>query len=444
MFKTQFNSLLKLALPMMVTQVFVLLMTVVDNLMVGRLGPDFLAGLALASGYYNLASIVAFGILSALGPIVSASFGRDDFSTARSIAHHGLFIALTTSVVLAIFLLLAKPVLLYTGQSPEVADIASQYLNILFLAVPAQLCFFALRNISDGNNDALIATLIAGAAALLNVPLDYALILGKWGLPEYGVAGAAIATTLLSWLNLIALVAYLHFSKKYKLLKLFSKPSIQMDLLWDIIKQGVPLGAAIAAEMGFFVFLTFLIGRIGTSELAAHQVALNATAIAFMIPLGLSFAIGIRLGNLIGNDKLMEARSAWHASIAISLIFSLVSSLVFLFLPEFVVDLYDQKGEVKTLAVSLLLVAGVFQLVDGLQVVGVGALRGLQKGDIAFRNTMASFWLIGSGIVYWRYLDGDVVGIWYGMLISLFISTIFHHVKVWSLLNTLTKDQSTE
>ena len=444
MFKTQFDALLKLALPMMVTQVFVLLMTVVDNLMVGRLGPDFLAGLALASGYYNLCSIVAFGILGAIGPIVSSAFGRNDFSQARSIAHHGLFIAIATSAVLAVSLLFAGPVLLYTGQSPHVSNIATEYLNILYIAVPAQLCFFALRNISDGNNDALIATIIAAVAAILNVPLDYALILGKWGLPEYGVAGAAIATTLLSWMNLIVLVAYLHFSKKYKTLKLLTKPTIQKDLFWDMIKQGVPLGAAIAAEMGFFVFLTFLIGRIGTSELAAHQVALNATSVAFMIPLGLSFAIGIRLGNLVGNDRVPEARSAWHASIAISLIFSLMSSLVFLLLPEFIVDLYDQKGEVKTLAVSLLFVAAIFQLVDGLQVVGVGALRGLQKGDIAFRNTMVSFWLIGSLIVYWYYTDGDVVGIWWGMLIALLIATFFHQIKIWKCLNELTQHQSTE
>ena len=434
MFNIQFRLLLKLAVPMMVTQVLVLLMAFVDNLMVGRLGPNFLAGLSLASGYYNLSSIIAFGILGALGPIAAAAFSKGNVKKAKSIAHHGLLIALITSAILAIFLLFAEPFFLLTGQSPEVSRIATQYLNVLFLAVPAQLCFFALRNISDGNNDALIATLIAGASALLNIPLDYALILGKWGLPAYGVAGAALATSLLSWMNLVVLFAYLHFSKKYRSLNLLSKPVFSKTLLSSIIKEGIPLGAAIAAEMAFFVVLTFVIGRIGTVELAAHQVALNATAVAFMVPLGLSFAIGIRIGDLLEKGDVKGAREAWKASILISISFSVLSSLLFLFLPEAIVDLYDQKGKVKELAISLLLVAGAFQFADGLQVVGVGALRGLKKGRIAFRNTMISFWGISAFIVYWRYLEKDLVGIWYAMLLALVIATLFHHTKVWKEL----------
>lgn len=431
---TEIRRTLKLAAPIMGAQFLHIVMLFVDNLMVGRLGAVELGGLALAGAFYSFIFVIVIGVMGALSALVSEADGAGQFQKAAVYARQGVLLSLGITVVIVAGLFAAEPILLTMGQQPEPSRIAAEYLTAMVWTVPAQLSFFALRNFTEGTDDSLPSVIVAIIAALLNIPLDYALIFGAWGMPELGVAGAGYATAILNWLSLALLVAYVASRKRYRKYELFRAPKIDTAAMKEIIAIGVPLGGAVATEMGFFVTTTFLMGLIGAVELAAHQVALNAASMVFMLPLGLSFAVSIRVGSQLGKKDRAGAATAWKASLVITGVLQVVTAVIFLVFPGFIVDLYDQENQVRDLAIQLLRIAGFFQLFDGFQVVGMGTLRGLKDTRFAFMATLFAFWVCGISVVVWQFQAQNPTGLWAGLLVGLGVASVIHHTRARHLL----------
>ena len=418
---------LRLALPIMGAQLLHIFMIFVDNLMVGRLGRDALAGLALAGACYGFVYIIVTGLMGALVPLISMANGADRPREAGKWARQGFIVAAIASVGIGAGLWTSESILLAMGQKAAPAAFAGEYLRIMILTVPAQLVFVALRNFVEGAGDSVPSVVIAAAMALLNIPLDWLLIFGEFGAPKLGVAGAAMATVALTWLSVGCLLAYIALRPRYRQYELFRLPRPDIAALGRIFAIGIPLAGSVATEMGFFMTSTFLMGRLGEMELAAHQVALNAASFVFMMPLGLSFAVSIRVGQHLGAGDRAAARTAWIASLLITLAIVIGTMSAFLLVPGWIVDLYDQQGAVRALAIELLIVAGFFQAFDGFQCVGMGALRGLSDTRFAFASTVVAFWVIGIAVVAWQYAIGSPSGIWFGLLVGLGVAMFAHH-----------------
>ncbi|MEZ4459519.1 MAG: MATE family efflux transporter [bacterium] len=433
--KNEIKATLKLAIPIMGAQFLSIVMVVTDNIMVGRLGREALGGLALAGSFYSFIVIIIVGLMGALSALVSREDGAGRHERAGRYLRQALFLSVFVTAVLATGLVFAEEFLLAIGQLPETSAIATEYLHAMIWTVPAQLAFLSIRNFCEGTGDSVPSVIIAAVIAVLNVPLDYALIFGYGPFPAMGVEGAAYATASLTWLSLFALTIYVATHTRYTKYRLFDwPPRPDARMLKDIVWLGVPFGGAVATEMGFFGTTTFLMGRLGEVELAAHQVALNSAALVFMIPLGLSFAVSIRIGQQLGAGSREGARDAWLSSLVIVGIVQTVMAAVFLTFPATIVSLYGQDGQVESLAVELLMIAGFFQLFDGFQVVGMGALRGLREAKFALWATSIAFWVIGAATVAWAYVNQWAPGIWFGLLTGLAIASLAHHTRAWFVL----------
>lgn len=435
----ELKSTFKLGYPIMGAQLLMLSMVFIDNIMVGPLGPDALAALALATGMYSLANIVIIGVLGAMSPMITHPLGKGDHLAVGRIMRHGWIFACVLTCLLVLVLWNSEPLLHLFGQKSELIPDAADYLRIMCFTAPAQMLVFGSRHLTEAVGDSMIGALIVAAAALLNIPLDYALIhgfqFGSLSIPAMGVTGAAIATAVLSWLSLIAIVVFIARSKKYSAFKIWHQPwAFEWHTIREMVRIGVPLGGAIGAEMAFFVATTLVMGTITTDALAAHQVALNAASMTFMVPLGLSFAVSIRVGHFSALGDQNGVRNAWKAGVIITLVTQTLAALAFFLLPETIVALYSQTDQVANLAVSLLAVAAFFQLVDGLQVVGMGALRGAKDTAYAFKATMIAFWVLGAGSVASAYFlfEKSPRGIWVGLLVGLSAASAFHHLRMHS------------
>jgi len=407
-----------------------IVMVVVDNIMVGRLGKEALGGLALAGSFYSLVVIVIVGLMGALSVLVSKENGAKEHRRAGHYLRQSLLLSAVITLILATGLLFAEEFLLAIGQLPGPSAIAAEYLKAMIWTVPAQLTFLSFRNFCEGTGDSMPSVVIAAAIALLNIPLDYALIFGAGPFPPLGVAGAGYATASLTWLSVVVLIAYVATRARYREYEIFRWP-VRPDWpgLKEIIWLGVPFGGAIATEMGFFATTTFVMGRIGEVELAAHQVALNAASLIFMIPLGLSFAVSIRIAQHLGNNDRVGARNAWKASLIITAVLQSLTGLVFIFGASFIASLYGQEGKVEVMAVQLLVIAGFFQLFDGFQVVGMGTLRGLREARYALIATTLAFWGVGLATLVWAYQNSSAVGVWMALLAGLGVACIAHFVR---------------
>jgi MATE family multidrug resistance protein len=427
--RREIKETLQLAVPIMGAQFLSIVMVVTDNIMVGRLGKEAIGGLGLAGSFYSFVVIIIVGLMGALSALVAQADGSGDKPKAGHYLRQSLILSVGVTALLTVGLVFAESFLLAIGQLPEPSAIAADYLRAMIWTVPAQLAFLSIRNFCEGTGDSMPSVIIAAVVALLNIPLDYLLIFGGGPVPALGVQGAGYATASLTWLSLIAQSIYVLKNPRYAPYRLLERfrpdPKTLKELLW----LGVPFSGAIATEMSFFATTTFLMGRLGEVQLAAHQVALNAASLVFMIPLGLSFAVSIRIGQHLGAGRRADAKLAWKASVAIALVFQVLTAAVFIAAPQAIVNLYGQEGAVVEVAVTLLMIAGLFQLFDGLQVVGMGVMRGLREARFAFWATTISFWVIGVSVVFWAYSAAFAPGIWLGLLTGLAVASVAHHTR---------------
>ena len=436
------RELVRLAIPIVTVQVGLMLMGVVDTIMAGHISAVALAAVALGNLYYFAIGIFCTGVLLALDPVIAQAVGaRDHDGIARGI-QRGALISLGLTVFMSALLPFAGSLLTLFRQPSEVVPVAARYVMVILPSVLPFLAFTVLRqSLQAMGHLAPIVWVIIGAN-LVNLLLNWMLVFGNWGAPALGVIGAALATTISRWAMLFALMlAGWPFLHRYLRLR---RDTFSMKPLWRMLALGVPIGVTYFLEFANFAGIALLMGFLGTNEVAAHQVAINIASLTFMVPMGIAAAASVLVGNAIGRGDSAGARSTGHAALLLGVAFMTLSACVMLAAPKFLADIYTDNPAVLAIAVTLLPIAGVFQVFDGLQVVGAGVLRGTGDTHYPMVIGLAGFWLIGMpiSIYFGLYTDARAVGLWWGFVAGLAAVAIFLLVRIrWRFAGELRRVQ---
>jgi len=425
--------MLSIAGPVIVAELGWVTMGLVDTLMVGPMGPEAIGAVGLGSSLFIAIGVFAMGLLLGLDPLVAAAFGAKRIDECHNWLVAGVWLAIlaTPPIVGLLFLLVAS--LPYIGLPPEVLVLATPYLAIVAWSLPPLLLYVAFRRYLQAMNIVKAVTYTLIAANVLNAIVNYVLISGHFGAPALGVRGAAYAT-LLSRVAMAGALFFVILRREAHTVPPLSQTPFALDLVrvGRLVRLGLPAGAQMLLEVGVFALSTALAGRVSATSLAAHQIAINLAALTFMIPLGLSSAAAVRVGQALGRDDPRSAVSAGWIAIALGVSFMAGAALVFLSMPALLIKSFSDDVNVIDLGVRLLFVAAVFQLFDGLQGVTTGALRGLSDTHTAMLWNLGGHWFVGLPLGYllcfhWGY---GVVGLWWGLSVGLVICGL-SLVTVW-------------
>ena len=430
-----------LAAPVILGMLGHVLVGFVDNIMVGRLGSAKLAAVSLGNSFFFVAMALGIGFSTAITPLLAESDSEQNFIKGKSTFKHGLVLCSVISLLLFVFILLAKPLLYLMDQPNEVVVLAIPYLNIIAISLVPLIIFQAFKQFSDGlslTRYPMYATVIAN---LINILINYILIFGKWGFPKMGLVGAGVGTLVSRLVMLFLLWFFLKQLKKTKVyLEKIQFLVLDSKMLKKIMGLGLPSALQMFFEIGVFTAAIWLSGTLGKNAQAANQIALNLSSMTYMIAVGLGVAATIRVGNQKGLNQAVELRRIAKSVFLMGLIFATLFAALFMvfheLLPRFYLDLDDainfkDNNEVIDLAAQLLIIAGLFQISDSIQVVFLGALRGLQDVKIPTLITFSAYWIVGFPSSY--YLGNSVrygsVGIWMGLLAGLTAASVFLYLR---------------
>lgn len=443
----EFKYNLNLAAPVMLGMLGHTFVSLIDNIMVGQLGATELAAVSLGNSFVFIAMSLGIGFSTAITPLVAEADTEQNFKKGKSALKHGLFLCTTLGIILFTLLLLAKPLMNVMDQPKEVVALAIPYLDLVAFSLIPLIVFQAFKQFSDGlslTKYPMYATILAN---LINVLLNYLLIFGKFGFPELGIVGAAIGTLVSRVVMVFFLWWLLRAREKSKAyvtnIKIFV---LESPMLKKIINIGLPSAMQMFFEVAIFTAAVWLSGTLGQNPQAANQIALNMASMTFMVASGLSVTAMIRVGNQKGLNNFTELRRIAMSIFFLGVIVAVGSALLFFLLhdilPTIYVDLDDpinafDNREVVSIASTLLLLAAIFQISDSLQVVALGALRGLQDVKIPTLLTFISYWAIGFPISYY-FGKEDVFGsegIWMGLIAGLTSAAMLLFIR----FNVLTK-----
>lgn len=413
-----------LAAPVVVGQVAVFSMNFVDTVMAGRLPRREVALAALGTGGALWSALLMFtiGLLLSVQPNVAQLDGAGRWPEAARVVRQGGWLALIVAVPFWAVCWFSGTLLAALDIDPVIVPVAADYLRAMSWGVPAICGVFVLRFFAEGSGHTRPTMFYGVAGVLLNIPLNWILMFGKFGMPALGTTGCGYATAIVLWAQLLLLVAYVsvhrHF-RQYDLFQHFEWPD--PGRLLDLVRLGLPIAITIFLEGSLFAGAALLIGRLGPLPAAGHMIAINFAALLFMIPLGLASAITVRVGNAIGRGDPASARYVGMIGIAVVLGTQLFNMSLIILVPGLIVSIYTQDPEVTAIAVRLLLFAAVFQLPDGVQTCAAGALRGLKDTRVPMLYNFVAYWLVGMALGYYLtfHMEWGPSGMWMGMIAGL-------------------------
>lgn len=447
--KNESQQLLRLAIPLVGAQLAQSLTGFIDTIMMGRLGAEVLAAGGLASLTFNSLLVTLMGMIMGLSPLVSEAFGAGNNKRIRQLTDQGFWLVIWLAIPSMIAIAKLDMVMGYLGQSTTTIKIANIYLDIIVWSCFPVLGFAMMRSVISSLSQTKPIMAIVVAGTLVNIIGNYALGFGNFGLPKLGLAGLAWASTLSHWGMFFALLAYLRMRpqiKKYRLLSSF--PSLHWQTITKLSKLGMPILIFLALEVGLFVCVTYLMGALGTEVLAAHQIVLQTIYIIFMVPLGISYATTVRVGQWVGRNNLEGIRLSGYASLLIGLLFALINTIVMLIFPRLIIGLYidihdPNNSHIVALALPMLMVGTLAQAVDGIQKISHGVLQGLQDTNVAMYLSLPAFWLIGlpTGYLLAFPLGWGGTGLWIGQSLGLATAAILFVLRFQKLLRQLSRQQ---
>ncbi len=430
------RALLTLAIPVVTVQVGLMAMGAVDTIMLGRVSPTHLAGGALGNYYFS--NLIAFGMgcLMALDPIVAQAVGAKDHIAIARAAQRGVLLAVALSLLTMAFLLPAGPILRALRQPAEVIPIATAYVHVTALGALPFLLFVVLRQTLQaiGRLAPIVWTIIIANVA--NALLNYALVFGHWGAEPGGAVGAAWASTISRWLMVLVLGTLAWKGLRTCLIPLRPE-ALEGAPLRRMLRLGVPVGFQLMAEFGVFGLTGILMGIMGTIPLAAHQLAINLASLTFMVPLGIAQASSVLVGRAVGSGTPERARRAAGAGLGTATAFMTLSAITFLTIPELLARAYTTDMTVLALAATLIPIAGIFQVFDGLQVAAAGILRGIGDTKVPMLVNILGFWLLGVPVMLFLGFATEMgpAGLWWGLAAGLAVVAAFLLARVAVLLS---------
>ncbi|MEO9571609.1 MAG: MATE family efflux transporter [Polaribacter sp.] len=444
-YTSEFKYNWKLAAPVMLGMLGHTFVSFIDNIMVGQLGTAELAAVSLGNSFMFIAMSIGIGFSTAITPLIAEADSSNNLKQARSTYKSGLFLCSTLGIVLFLGIYFSKPLMFLMKQPEEVVKLAIPYLDLVAFSLIPLVIFQAIKQFSDGMSMTkypMYATLLAN---IVNIVLNYILIFGKFGFPEMGIVGAAYGTLV----SRVIMVIYLWLTLRFKERSAKIVKDIKIFVFdFFMLKKIINLGSLSAMQMFFevaiFTAAIWLSGLLGKNPQAANQIALNLASMTFMVAMGLSVASMIRVGNQKGLQKYEDLRRIAFSIFLLGTLFATFFAILFFIfhknLPNIYVDLsdvanFDDNIEVITIASKLLIAAAFFQLSDSLQVVVLGALRGLQDVKIPTLLTFISYWIVGFPISY--FLGSEEMygsfGIWLGLLAGLTTASILLFIRFNSL-----------
>lgn len=429
---------ISLALPVMLSQLGHVLMGVMDNIMVGHVGATPLAGASLANVIFNVLMLFGIGLSYAITPLVAEADGKNDRSSVVHVFRHGLVINLGFGMLLVFLVIVGKNLLYHIDQPIAAVHEAIPYLSVITWSLIPILIFQSFRQFTDGLSLTYVSLVIMIAANVVNVVLNYTFIYGHFGAEPMGLVGAGYATLLSRIFMAVALAVYVFYHSKLKQYRgIFLFKDYSRKLFSTMMHIGIPAGLQFIFEVAAFDFSAVMMGWLGTNTLAAHQIAINLATISYMTTSGLGAAAVIRIGNYIGKKDAINVKASAYSLIGMGLTLMFLWAILFISCRYWLPSLYVRDQDVISIAGPLLIIAGFFQLSDGMQVVCAGALRGLQDVKIPSLFIFISYWIIGLplGYVLAFKLGWGALGIWSGLLTGLTLVAIALFIRLRSLMN---------
>ena len=445
----EFSYNVKLAYPVILGMLGHTLISIVDNIMVGNLGSTELAAVSLGGSFVFIGMSLGIGFSTAITPLVSMADAEKDDKKIRSVFHHGLLSCVILGVIIFTLIVLAKPVMYIMHQPKEVIDLASPYIDWVAFSLIPVIIFQGYKQFADGLSRTKYSMYAIFMANIVHIFINYMLIYGVWIFPKLGIIGAALGTVI----SRILMVVFMHYIMKNNAqlnpyFMNFSFREIKKTMLKKIASLGIPSAMQMLFEVALFTAAIWLCGSIGKTSQAANQIALTLATTTFMFAMGLSVAATIRVGNNKGlmdyKNLIIVARSVFLLAIILETFFGLLFVILHNFLPHFFLNMENvnqaiENKEVIIIASKLLLVAAVFQISDGIQVVVLGALRGLQDVKVPMYITFVAYWVVGFPISFFlgKYTELKSVGVWIGLLAGLSTAALFLYLR----FHKLTKQQ---
>jgi len=395
-------ALLKLAGPLIVNNLAIAGMQFADAVMAGRLGAESLAAVAVGASVWFFGFVICLGVLMAISPIAARHYGAGNPELIGRYTRQGMYLGIGIGVTLiALVYATVEPLLNQVGIDENFRELTVGYVKAIVWGGPAIFVFLALRFTTEGIGHTRPIMFASIFSLVCNVFLNYVLMFGHFGAPALGVAGCGIASAITMWAIMIVLATYMKISPHYEPLKIFSRVSpLRPQALKEILMLGTPIAITITAEAGLFNAVSILMGTRGAAIAAAHQIAINFAATMFMVPLALSSAITIRVGHALGAGNAQAARFSGAVGILICTSFMAVSATFLLIFRDAVVTVYTNDTSVTSIAVSLLLMAAVFQVADGAQIGAAGALRGYKDTRFPMVINIFAYWVLAFPLAY--------------------------------------------
>ncbi|HEY0759963.1 MAG TPA: MATE family efflux transporter [Acidisarcina sp.] len=433
----EWKSLLAIAIPVVLSELGWMFMTIVDMVMVGRLGPASIGAVGVGNAVYYAPALFGIGILLGLDTLVSQAYGRGEFDECHRSLAQAVYLAIVYTPLCMLMVWAATYLFHSWGITPEVARLGGRYLRVLNFGTLPLLLYAAIRRYLQGVGRARMVTFALISANLLNWAGNWVLIYGRLGAPAMGVRGSALSTLFsrIYLAGLLLLTAWHHEAQRgHSLFGGWAAPDVTR--LSHLLRLGTPAASQIVLEVGAFGAATVLAGRLAPEALAAHQIALNWASITYMVPLGVSAAAAVAVGHAVGAADGAKAQRAGWLGILTATSFMGIAAILFLVFPRELVKVYTANAGVLRLCVPLFGLAGAFQIFDGVQGVATGALRGLGETRMPMYANLIGYWLLGLPLGYLLCFGAGwgIYGLWIGLTLALILISIAILLQ-WSRLS---------
>jgi MATE family multidrug resistance protein len=445
----EFSYNIKLAYPVVLGMLGHTLIGIVDNFMVGNLGSTELAAVSLGNSFIFIGMSLGIGFSTAITPLIAEADAEKDDKKIRTLFHHGLLLCTILGVSIFMLIVLAKPIMSLMNQPAAVVELAGPYIDWVAFSLIPVVIFQGYKQFSDGLSQTKYSMYAIYLANIVHVIFNYFLIYGIWFFPKLGILGAALGTVI----SRIMMVVFMHYillknDKFRRYFKNFSFKEIRKSILKKIINLGFPSAMQMLFEVTLFTAAVWLSGSLGKNSQAANQIALTLASSTFMVAIGLSVTAMIRVSHTKGLDDfknlIVVARSIFILTIILETFFGLVFVVFHNQLPHLFLNMTDpnqilDNNEIIFITAKLLLIAAVFQISDGIQVVVLGALRGLQDVKIPMYITFVAYWVIGFPVSFYlgKYTALGAVGIWIGLFVGLTAAALFLYIRFAGLTKKL-------
>ncbi|WP_348824232.1 MATE family efflux transporter [Flavobacterium aestuarii] len=452
-YTNEFAYNIKLAYPVILGMLGHTLIGIVDNYMVGNLGSTELAAVSLGNSFIFLAMAIGIGFSTAITPLVAEADAEKNDKKIRTTFHHGLLLCTILGVSLFIITVLSKQLMYFMDQPEAVVLLAAPYIDWVAFSLIPVVMYQGYKQFADGLSLTKYSMYSIILTNVVHVFFNYVLIYGFWIFPKLGVTGAALGTVI----SRIMMVVFMHYLMKHnavmkKFFKNFTFKEIKKSILKKIVSIGVPSSLQMLFEVTLFTAAIWLSGSLGKNSQAANQIALILASSTFMVAMGLSVTAMIRVGHSRGagdyKNLIIVARSIFLLAIITEAFFALIFVVFHNFLPHLFLNMHDpaqvmDNKEIIMITSNLLLIAAVFQISDGIQVVVLGALRGLQDVKIPMYITFVAYWIVGFPISFYlgKFTGLKAVGVWIGLLAGLSAAAVFLYLR-FAYLTKKTRDRT--